>query len=145
MDLGIQNVPSIQLRYLIKPCISRKQGAYFGKGLNRWSAVDVDDSESPNNPSLLVIFFNAQSSAADLYLILFNSVLRDPESAGHGTEGYYFVENFQYTALEAAQAIAEGLVEQGVITTPETSPFTLEEGERYFGVCSILLLLESHF
>ncbi|KJA17461.1 hypothetical protein HYPSUDRAFT_1017943 [Hypholoma sublateritium FD-334 SS-4] len=114
VDLGIQNIPSIQMRYLIKPCIARKQGAYFGKGLNLWSAVDVDDT-------------------ADLYLILFDAILRDPESAGHGTEGYYFVENFQYSALEVAQAISEGLVEQGIMTTPEISPFTLEEGEKYFG------------
>ena len=91
-----------------------------------------------------ILHFYTQSSAADLYILLFNAVLRDPESAGHGPEGYYFVENFQYSALEVAQAIAEGLVAQGIIATAETGPFTLEEAEKYFGVCSILILIESY-
>jgi len=43
-DLGVQNTHSIQLPYIIQASIARKQGGYFGKGLNSWPAVHVDDS-----------------------------------------------------------------------------------------------------
>lgn len=78
-----------------------------------------------------------QNPVADLFLIIFNISIDKPDSIGHGTEGYYFAENLQYSLLEVATVIAEELAAQGVIPTAETSAFTIEESEKYFGVCFI--------
>ncbi|KAF8904777.1 hypothetical protein CPB84DRAFT_1895995 [Gymnopilus junonius] len=102
VNLGVQNTHSIQLPYIIRACIPRKQGGYIGKGVHRWPAVSIDDT-------------------ADLYLVLFN-IAR-----------YYFAENFDYSGLEAAQAISEALFDEGVASSKETSPFTQEELEKNFG------------
>lgn len=77
-------------------------------------------------------------AAADLYLIIFDAALSNSGTAGHGTEGYYFVENFEYSGLEVAQAISETLVELGIATTREPSAFSQEELDTYYGVCTIL-------
>ena len=72
--------------------------------------------------------------AADLYIKLFDVVRKDPDAAGHGPEGYYFAENFEYSGLEAAQTISEALHELGVAASTEPSAFTQEELEKNFGV-----------
>jgi len=62
---------------------------------------------------------------------VFDAAQSDPEGTPHG---YYFVENFDYTAAEVASLISEALVELGVATNRETSAFTEEEIEKIFGV-----------
>ncbi|KAF8817125.1 NAD(P)-binding protein [Phlegmacium glaucopus] len=114
VDLGVQNIQSIQIPFFIKASIARKQGGYFGKGLNRWPAVHIDDT-------------------ADLYIILFDAIRSSPDGAAHGPHGYYFVENCEYSAVELARAISEALVDLGVGTTREPSAFSQEESEKYFG------------
>ncbi|KIM42989.1 hypothetical protein M413DRAFT_443806 [Hebeloma cylindrosporum] len=114
VDLGIQNKHSIQMPLFIKPSIARKQGGYFGKGLNHWPLVDVEDT-------------------ADLFIILFDAIRTKPKSTGHGSEGYYFAENGQYSALEVARAISEKLVDLGVGESREPAAFTAEESEKFFG------------
>ncbi|KAF8817124.1 NAD(P)-binding protein [Phlegmacium glaucopus] len=114
VDLGVQNVQSIQIPYFIKASIARKQGGYFGKGLNRWPAVHIDDT-------------------ADLYIILFDAIRSSSDGAAHGLHGYYFVENCEYSAIELARAISEALVDLGVGTTREPSAFSQEECDKYFG------------
>lgn len=73
-------------------------------------------------------------AAADLYLILFDIVRKNPDAVGHGPEGYYFVENLDYSSLEAAQAISETLFELEVASSKEPTPFTQEELEKNFQV-----------
>ncbi|KAJ3516694.1 hypothetical protein NLJ89_g966 [Agrocybe chaxingu] len=105
VDIGIQNLHSISLPFLIEAAIRRKQGGYFGQGLNKWPLVDVEDT-------------------ADLYLLLFDAIQGDPQGV---PSGYYFAENGEYTAIELATAISEALVDLGVGNTREPSPFTIEE------------------
>jgi len=62
---------------------------------------------------------------------VFDAAQSDPKGTPHG---YYFVENFDYTAAEVALLISEALVELGVATNRETSAFTDEEIEKIFGV-----------
>ncbi|KAF9479340.1 NAD(P)-binding protein [Pholiota conissans] len=114
VDLNIQNRHSIQLPFIIKPSIARKQGAYIGKGLNAWSAVDVNDT-------------------ADLFIVIFDAAISNSPAAGHGTEGYYFAENFEYTGFEAAKTISEKLFELGIASSPEPNTFTQDELDKNFG------------
>ncbi|PPQ79216.1 hypothetical protein CVT25_002822 [Psilocybe cyanescens] len=125
VDLGIQNMHSIQIPYIIKPSIARKQGAYFSKGLNTWSAV-------------------SQEEVVDLYLILFDTIRSRPEAAGHGAEGYYFAENCEYSGIELARVISEALVEFGVGTSKEPSAFTQAELDTFFGPIWPLLATNSY-
>jgi nucleoside-diphosphate-sugar epimerase len=112
VDLGIQNRHSMPWALLIRPSIERKQGAYFGKGVNTWSAVSIDDT-------------------VDLYLILFDIVRQNPEAIGHGPEGYYFAENSEFSAIEVAQTISEALFELGVASSKEPSACSQEELDKF--------------
>ena len=73
-------------------------------------------------------------TAADLYIILFDTIRTKPDLAGHGSEGYYFAENGQYSALEVAYAISENLVDLGAGESREPAVFTAEESKEFFGV-----------
>ncbi|KAF8177021.1 hypothetical protein BJ912DRAFT_986289 [Pholiota molesta] len=125
VDLKVQNIHSIQLPYTIKPSLARKQGGYIGKGLHTWSAVDVEDT-------------------ADLFLVIFNAALAESSTAGHGTEGYYFAENFVYSGLDVAQGISEALVDLGIATTREPSAFSQEELDTFYGGLWPFLATNSH-
>ncbi|KDR82445.1 hypothetical protein GALMADRAFT_134061 [Galerina marginata CBS 339.88] len=114
VELGVQNKHSIQLPSAIKPAIARKQGGYIGKGLNKWPAVSLDDT-------------------ADLYLVLFDVVRKNPDATGHGPEGYYFAEVFEYSGIEAAATISEALFELGIGSSSEPSAFSQEELDKYYG------------
>ena len=50
------------------------------------------------------------STVADLYIVLYNSIVLRPIT-GHGRQGYYFGENGEYTHYEA-KAVAEALVDK---------------------------------
>jgi len=114
VDLGIQNKHSLQMPAVIKPSIARKQGGYFGKGVNQWPLVDVQET-------------------AELFIVLFDTIRSKPGSAGHGSEGYYFAANGQYSALEVARAISEALVDLGAGQSREPAVFTPEEVDKFFG------------
>ncbi|CAA7258836.1 unnamed protein product [Cyclocybe aegerita] len=111
VDIGIQNLHSVSLPFLIEAAIRRKQGGYFGQGLNKWPLVDVEDT-------------------ADLYLLLFEAIQANPNGV---PSGYYFAENGEYTSIELAAAISDALVDLGVGSTREPSTFTIEEeGSKVF-------------
>ncbi|KAF9562656.1 NAD(P)-binding protein [Agrocybe pediades] len=114
VELGVQNTNSIQIPYFAKFALAYKQGLYIGKGLNVWCAADVDET-------------------ADLFVLVFNSVLKDPESIGHGVDGYYFAESTTYSAIEVARIIQDTFVELGFGDKKEARPFTLEELEATLG------------
>ena len=137
VDLGVQNKHSVQIPLLIKPSIARKQGGYFGKGLNQRPLVDVEDSSCTFIFHSLFFFsfhLSFYVTAADLYIILFDTIRTKPSLAGHGSEGYYFAENGQYSALEVAHAISENLVDLGAGESREPAVFTAEESKEFFGV-----------
>ncbi|KAF9476529.1 hypothetical protein BDN70DRAFT_995588 [Pholiota conissans] len=71
--------------------------------------------------------------AADLFIIIFDAAISNSPAAGHGTEGYYFAENFEYTGLEVAKTISEKLFELGVASSPEPKAFTQDELDKNFG------------
>jgi len=82
-------------------------------------------------------------TAADLYIILFDTIRSKLDSAGHGSEGFYFAANGQYSALEVACTISEALVDLGAGESREPAAFTTEEADKFFGVCRFSQVFES--
>jgi hypothetical protein len=79
---------------------------------------------------------------ADLFLILFDTVRKNPEKAGHGREGFYFGENGEHELHQISEAIGDALVKAGKASDPTVTTFTDEEAQKYFGgVCSFFLVL----
>ncbi|KAG6868177.1 hypothetical protein C0993_006613 [Termitomyces sp. T159_Od127] len=113
-ELGIQNNRSIQIPLLVKAALARGEGGTVGAGKNVWNDVHIDD-------------------LADLYLVLYDSIKKNPTGTGHGREGYYFGENGTHSLYEVGKAIAMALIELGKGTNPEPTPFTKEETDKYFG------------
>jgi len=114
VDSGIQNSISIQIPRLIRASLSRGQGGVVGKGLSMWPDVHIDD-------------------VADLYILLFDTILSNPELVAHGHEGFYFGENGEHTWYEISKEIASALVDLGRGESKEPTPFTAEELIKYFG------------
>ncbi|KAG6808293.1 hypothetical protein H0H92_004623 [Tricholoma furcatifolium] len=106
--VGIQNPRSIQLPALVNASLARGQGGTVGAGKNLWNNVAIDD-------------------IADLYLVLYDSIQKDPHGTGHGREGYYFGENGTHSLYEVGKVIAETLYAAGKGQSPEPTPFTKEE------------------
>ena len=70
---------------------------------------------------------------ADLYVVLYNSIVSDPATA-HGREGIYFGENGEHTLHDIGKAIGEALTETGKLDNPEPTMLTKEEVAKYFRV-----------
>jgi hypothetical protein len=70
---------------------------------------------------------------ADLYVTLYKAILeRKNPALGQGREGYYFAENGEYQQLEACKTIGQKLVELGKAKSPEPTPFTKEEIDKFY-------------
>ncbi|KAI3604298.1 snare domain protein [Moniliophthora roreri] len=65
------NVLIAMIPAIIKASIDRKRAGMVGEGKNHWPNVDIHD-------------------LTDLYSLLYNTILNDPDKVGHGREGYYF-------------------------------------------------------
>ncbi|KAK7690466.1 hypothetical protein QCA50_005564 [Cerrena zonata] len=114
VDAGIQNPKSIALPAMIKVAFERKQVGIVGRGVAIWPNVSNDDT-------------------ADLYIVLYDAIVRDLNSVGHGREGYYISENGEHSWYSVSRVIGEYLVELGVSTDPEPTKFTDDELIKYFG------------
>ncbi|KAI0360218.1 NAD-P-binding protein [Trametes cingulata] len=113
-DAGVSNPHSIQIPYLIKASLDRKRAGVVGPGKALWPDVHIHD-------------------VADLYITLFDSIVSNPDKTGHGWEGFYFGENGEHSWYQISRAIGDALVELGVSSDPEPTPFTVEELVKYFG------------
>jgi hypothetical protein len=79
--------------------------------------------------ALLMIYY----SVADLYIVLYDSIIANP-ATGHGREGIYFGVNGEHTLYDVGKAIGEALVAIGKVDDPDPTAFTNEEIFNYFGV-----------
>ena len=70
---------------------------------------------------------------ADLYIILFDAILKNPEEVGHGREGFYFGENGEHTLLNVSAEIGKTLVALGKAKTDEVTSFSDAEMDKYYG------------
>jgi len=105
--VGTQNRLSMIARLWINTSIQRGSVPVVGQGKNTMEHVHVDD-------------------LGDLYYLIFDAVVTG-KAIGHGTNGYYIGENGRFTAIEYAQAVANALVDAGVLKTSEVVPFSQDE------------------
>ena len=70
---------------------------------------------------------------ADLYIVLYNSIVSNPATA-HGREGIYFGENGEHNFHDVGKAIGEALTAIGKLDNPEPTTLTNEEIVKYLGV-----------
>lgn len=75
---------------------------------------------------------NIYYSVADLYIVLYDSIIANP-AIGHGREGIYFGVNGEHSLYELGKAVGEALVAIGKSDNPEPTTFSKEEADRYFG------------
>ena len=66
-------------------------------------------------------------------MVLFDAIVRSPDSTGHGWEGFYFGESGEHSWYQISKAIGEEFVDLGISTDPEPTSFTIEDFEKYFG------------
>ncbi|KAI0742033.1 NAD(P)-binding protein [Daedaleopsis nitida] len=116
VEAGIANAHSIQVPILVKAALAGKKAGVIGQGKSIWTSVHVED-------------------VADLYITLYDSIMANPATIGHGWDGLYFAENGEHTWLQLGEAVASALVAQGVAEPASAGPatYTLEEMKRYFG------------
>src|SRR5258707_3087395 len=72
-----------------------------------------------------------RASVPDLYIVVFNAVLYNPQSIKHGREGYFFGENGEHLLLDVYKTTAEVLYDLGKGQSPEPTKFTIEEVTKY--------------
>ncbi|KAF9266639.1 NAD(P)-binding protein [Marasmius fiardii PR-910] len=113
-EAGISNPHPIQVPALIRASLDRKQAAMVGDGANVWPNVDIYE-------------------LADLYNILYDSIVKKPDQTGHGREGIYFGANDEYRLYDVGRAIGEALVDLGISQNPEPTTFSQQEIDKYFG------------
>ncbi|KAH9003176.1 hypothetical protein EDB86DRAFT_3073655 [Lactarius hatsudake] len=112
-DLGISHAYSQQLPVAIRASVDRGQGGVIGEGKNIWPNVEVHEQ-------------------AELYQIILDAALSDP-STPHGRDGYYFGASDEYRLYDLAKAYSQVLYDLGKGKSPDPTPFTAEEAQRYFG------------
>lgn len=131
VDQGIQNPHSRQVPALIHAALDRGRAGMVGAGKNFWPNVDIEEGEDCNSfrDAALLIYY----SVADLYIVLYDSIVANP-ATGHGREGIYFGVSGEHTLYEIGRAIGEALVAIGKTDNPEPTTFTKEEIDKYFQV-----------
>lgn len=70
---------------------------------------------------------------AEFYQILFDATLSDTNTP-HGREGYYYAENGEYKLHDVAKVYSQVLYDLGMGKSPDPTPFTADEVQKYFGV-----------
>lgn len=108
------NPYSIQIPFLIRASIDRGVAGVVGKGIALWPDVHIDD-------------------CADLYIVVWDAAVRDPEHTGHGTDGYYFGANGEHPWYDISKGIGRAMVELGLSKTDEPTTFSDEELIKYYG------------
>lgn len=112
VEQGIQNPHSYMPRFA-QITLNRGRSGIVGAGVNVWPNVDIQE-------------------VADLYVILYNSIVSNPATA-HGREGIYIAENGEHTFHDISKAIGEALTAIGKLDNPEPTVLTKEEIVKYFG------------
>lgn len=134
VDKGIQKPYSAQIPEFVKVNLDRGQAGTIGKGENLWPNVDIDEGMALAfqrcGPTKL-------STVAELYIILFDLVLKGqdsdniPKEFEHGRSGFYFGENGEHKLADVFKAAAVAMHGIG-IGSAEPTTLTEEELAKYF-------------
>ncbi|KAK7044262.1 hypothetical protein VNI00_007984 [Paramarasmius palmivorus] len=112
-EAGISNPHSIQVPSLIKASLDRKRAGMVGQGKNVWPNVDIHE-------------------LAELYNLLYDATINNPNKIGHGREGYYFGASGEHKLYDVSKAIGEALVELGISDNGDPTTFTPQEMKKYY-------------
>ena len=66
-------------------------------------------------------------------MVLFDAIVRSPDSTGHGWEGFYFGESGEHSWYQISKTIGDALVQLGIAAEAEPTSFSTEELVKYFG------------
>ena len=127
----------------MKTAVDRKAPPVFGKGMNSWCFVHIDDGKwFIRLLSITVQLITwPRRQVSDFYIFLLDTLFSPySEMPGHGKQGYYFLSTFPLGLTPIAEAVGEELVKAGFITSAEIVPYTKEE-LRKIGVCVSFLFL----
>ncbi len=83
--------------------------------------------------ALLLTGRPACTVAADLYIRLFDALLDNPETVSHGHDGYFFVENGEFSMVAVLTAVADALFALGRIPSGELVSRSDAEMGAYYG------------
>ncbi|KAI0789838.1 NAD(P)-binding protein [Abortiporus biennis] len=122
VDAGLAHNASIALPMHITAALKRGTVGMVGKGLSIWNCVHTDDN-------------------TDAYMVLFNAILANRDDMGHGRNGYYIVENGEFTSYELAKALGEVLHQQGKIKSSEPTTYSEDELIKYYGSLELAYIL----
>lgn len=73
------------------------------------------------------------SLEGDLFIVLYDAIINNPDKIGHGRDGFYFGENGEHLWYDISKAIGKALVKRGISESDEPTTFTKEELVKYFG------------
>ncbi|ESK83754.1 NAD-P-binding protein [Moniliophthora roreri MCA 2997] len=110
---GISNPHSVQIPAIIRASIDRKRAGMVGQGKNLWPNVEIHE-------------------LTDLYSLLYDAILNNPDKIGHGREGYYFGASGEHKLYDISKAIGDAMVELGLSDDAEPTTFTDEDINKYF-------------
>ncbi|KAJ3532955.1 hypothetical protein NM688_g7347 [Phlebia brevispora] len=105
---GVQNSNTRALEYMISPALDRRQAGVVGAGLSRWGSVHVDD-------------------AADLEVLLWNTILSNEQTVKHGWEGFYLVVSDEFAWHEIAKEIGRKMFSLSLSANDEVTAFKDDE------------------
>ncbi|KAI3602732.1 NAD-binding protein [Moniliophthora roreri] len=118
VDAGISSSSVLIFNVLVPIALQRGRGFIVGAGKNVWPNIDIDE-------------------VVDIYNRLFDSVLKDPEATPHGREGYYFGSSGEHTVYDVYKGVTQALFELGKVESPEPTPLTKDELDRYLGAAAL--------
>jgi hypothetical protein len=67
----------------------------------------------------------------EFFYILFNAIFSKRTLPSHGSDGYYFLENGEYSQKQIVKAVGAALYEFEEINSEEPVPLTKEEIEKF--------------
>ncbi|CAL1702855.1 unnamed protein product [Somion occarium] len=114
VNARVQNPYARLMPHFIRCALDRGQVGMVGNGVSTWNNVEIGE-------------------LTDLYMILLETLLAEPEKAGHGSEGYYFAENGEHTWCELSRAIGVALRQLGISKNIEPTSLNEEEVAKYGG------------
>ncbi|GBE84192.1 hypothetical protein SCP_0601700 [Sparassis crispa] len=113
-------------------CVRPGPGRHGWQGQSVWSIVHIDEIGGllhyPRRPHV-----HQHVAVVDLYVILLDEILENPDVSAHGRAVYYVVENSEVSSggRHRARGISKALV---VGTSKDAPPFTANEFVKYWGI-----------
>lgn len=122
---------------MTETALARGQAAIVGEGRNEFGYVNNGECNYPSPFSVSFHTNNKLMSVADLFMLLFDAASNKPDSCGHGREGVYYASAGVIAWRVLNEAVGEGLVKTGKLTSAKVSSLTVEERDLYLPYVSL--------